>query len=295
MPRKFYADCAECLMRGSMKKIESIKDEALRYEYALGICDIIRQLDAEKEAAPVAEGRAIRLRRELLGLEDDYSEVKHLYNNMLMRLYPELRAQVQAADDPLRTALQLSAAGNFIDFGVFDEVKPEELMRMLGETAQKPISDSEYAHLREDLSRARTLTFVHDNCGEIVLDKLLIETICGIWKNIRVLSVVRASAVINDATMDDACEVKLTDVSEVITNALPDVPGTPPTLLPAEVLSRLQNSDVLISKGQGNFETLMGCGMNVYYLLLAKCVHYTKWFGFERFSAVLQNDRRIHF
>ena len=295
MPRKFYADCAECLMRGSMKKIESVKDESLRYAYALGICEIIRNLDVEKEAAPVAEGRAIRLRRELLGLEDDYSEIKHLYNAMLTRLYPELRARVQSADDPLRMALQIAAAGNFIDFGVFDDVKPEDLMRMLDETAQKPISDDEYAHLREDLSRAHSLTFVHDNCGEIALDKLLIETIRGIWPDIRVLSVVRERAVINDATIEDAREVNLTDVAEVITNGLPDVPGTPPCLLPAEVYARLQSSDVLISKGQGNFETLMGCGLNVYYLLLAKCVHYTKWFGFERFSAVLQNDRRIHF
>ncbi len=295
MPRKFYSDCAECLMRGSMKKIGSVRDEALRYQYALGICKIIEEIDPEREAAPVAEGRAIRLRRELLGLQDDYSEVKHLYNALLMRLYPELQARVRNAADPLYAALQLSAAGNFIDFGVFDDVKPDDLLHMLDETAQKKLNDGEYARLREDLGRARTLTFVHDNCGEIVPDKLLIETILGIWPDIRVLSVVRACPVINDATMDDAREVNLADVAEVIPNGIPDVAGTPPTLLPEAVLSRLQASDVLISKGQGNFETLMGSGLNVYYLLLAKCVHYTKWFGFERFSAVLQNDRRMHF
>lgn len=293
MPRKFYADCVACLMQSSLNKANAITDESLRYEYVRGICQIIQEMDPETEAAPIADSRIVRLRRELLGLEDDYTEIKHLYNGLILQLYPQLQAKVRAAADPLRAAIQLAAAGNYIDFGVLSDVNPERLMELMDEVAEKPVSESEYARLRAELAEARTLAYLHDNCGEVALDKLLIETLRSLYPRLQVLSVVRERPILNDATMEDAEEVGLNEVAEVIRNGIPDLPGTQLSSLSESVRARLENADLLIAKGQGNFECLAGCGLNVYYLFLAKCASYKKWFGFERFSAVLQNDRRL--
>lgn len=293
MPRKFYADCVACLMQSSLNKANAITDEALRYEYVRGICQIIQEMDPETEAAPIADSRIVHLRRELLGLEDDYTEIKHLYNGLILQLYPQLQAKVRAAADPLRAAIQLAAAGNYIDFGVLSDVNPERLMELMDEVAEKPVSESEYAQLRAELAEARTLVYLHDNCGEVALDKLLIETLRSLYPRLQVLSVVRERPILNDATMEDAEEVGLNEVAEVIRNGIPDLPGTQLSRLSESVRARLENADLLIAKGQGNFECLAGCGLNVYYLFLAKCASYKKWFGFERFSAVLQNDRRL--
>ncbi len=293
MPRKFYADCVACLMQSSLNKANAITDEALRYEYVRGICRIIQEMDPETEAAPIADSRIVHLRRELLGLEDDYTEIKHLYNGLILQLYPQLQAKVRAAADPLRAAIQLAAAGNYIDFGVLSDVNPERLMELMDEVAEKPVSESEYVQLRAELAEARTLAYLHDNCGEVALDKLLIETLRSLYPRLQVLSVVRERPILNDATMEDAEEVGLNEVAEVIRNGIPDLPGTQLSSLSESVRARLENADLLIAKGQGNFECLAGCGLNVYYLFLAKCASYKKWFGFERFSAVLQNDRRL--
>ena len=126
-----------------------------------------------------------------------------------------------------------------------------------------------------------------------MLDKLLIETLKELYPSLHVLSVVRDNPVLNDATLEDAREVGLHHCAEVIRNGVPDVPGTQIDMLPDDVRARLEKADLVIAKGQGNFETLMNCGLNVYYLLLAKCEYYQAWFGFERFSGVLANEKRF--
>jgi len=292
---KFYAECVSCLMASSLKKAAGIKDERRKLEYALRICDIFRNADPQTEAAPVIDSRIIRLRREFLELEDDYTEIKHSYNRLLLGLYPRLRERVDAAEDPLYAAIQLSMAGNYIDFGVLSDVNEDKLMELLDEAAGKKVDAQEYALLKEDLQSPGELLFLHDNCGEIVLDKLLIETIQRLYPEKKVVSVVRGAPVLNDSTMEDAVEVGLPAMVEVITNELPDVAGTVMHMLPEGVRRRIENAGMLIAKGQGNFETLAASGLNVYFLFLSKCPGYCDWFGFERFSGILANDRRMKF
>ena len=292
---KFYAECVSCLMASSLNKAASIRDEKLKLEYVRRICEIFQEADEMTEASPVVDSRIIRLRRELLNLQDDYTEIKHSYNRLLLGMYERLRERVDGAEDPLYAAVQLSMAGNYIDFGVLKDVNEERLLQLLDEAAEKKVDVEEYAHLKEDLEKEGELLFLHDNCGEIVLDKLLIETILRFYPQQKIVSVVRGAPVLNDVTMEDAVEVGLTDLVEVIDNGVPDVAGTVLTMLPDHVRSRIENAKMLIAKGQGNFETLTDCGLNVYYLFLSKCKGYTAWFGFERFSGILANDRRMTF
>ena len=296
MQMKFHAECAACLVEANLRKAAPVQDQALRAEYMRKICEIIAEADMENEAPPLVDARIIRLRRDLLGIEDDFTAIKHSFNQLLLGLCDKLRARIDAAEDPLYAALQLSMAGNYIDFGVLKDVDPDELLRLLDDAAEKYVDRDEYKQLRDDLARpGGELVFIHDNCGEIVLDRLLIETIKQLYPQQEIVSLVRGTPVLNDATLEDAVEAGLPEVAELMENGLEYVAGTDLKCVPEAVQERIQNAKLVIAKGQGNFETLAGCGLNVYYLFLSKCAGYTQWYGFERFSGVLANDRRMRF
>jgi len=290
---KFHADCVSCLIGGALKKASNVKDEALKLEYLQGICRIMDAVDREYDSAPLVDARIIRLKRELLHMEDDYTQVKHSFNRMMLGLYEELQARVRASEDPLHAAIQLAMAGNYIDFGVLGNIEPADALRMLDEAAGKHVDAAEYANLRADLEKDGELVYIHDNCGEVVLDKLLIETIHDLYPHKKIVSIVRGNPILNDATIDDAREVDLFAVAEVVENGLKDIAGTQLDMLPEHVRSRIENAGMVIAKGQGNFETMLDCGMNVYFLFLSKCASYTQWFGFERFSGILKNAKRM--
>lgn len=290
---KFHADCVSCLIGGALKKVSNVTDEALKLEYLQGICRIMDAVDCEYDSAPLVDARIIQLKRELLNMEDDYTQVKHSFNQMMLGLYDKLRAQVQASADPLHAAIQLAMAGNYIDFGVLGNIEPEDALRMLEEAAGKHVDAAEYANLRADLERDGELVYIHDNCGEVVLDKLLIETIHDLYPHKKIVSLVRGNPILNDATIDDAREVNLFEVAEVMENGLRDIAGTQLDMLPAGVRSRIENAGLVIAKGQGNFETMLDSGLNIYFLFLSKCASYTQWFGFERFSGILKNAKRM--
>lgn len=291
---KFHADCIPCLIGGAHKKLKGLEDnQPLKLEFMRGICRIMDQVDPEYDSAPLVDARIIQLKRSLLGMEDDYSQVKHSFNALILGLYDALKARVQAAEDPLLAAIQLSMAGNFIDFGVLKDVDPDEVLRLLDDAASRRVDAAEYGHLKRDLEAPGELIFLHDNCGEVVLDKLLIETIRKAYPEKKILSVVRGGPILNDATMEDAIEIGLTDVVEVVGNGQKDIAGTQMDLILPDLRARMEAADLIIAKGQGNFETLIGSGLNVYFLFLSKCPSYTEWFGFERFSGILQNDRRM--
>lgn len=290
---KFHADCVACLLAGAQKKAGFIRDERQKLEYMRRICRIMEEADPGHDSAPLVDARIIQLKREMFGVEDDYSQVKRSFNALVLGLYDRLKAQVQAAADPLYAAIQLSMAGNYIDFGVLKDVNPDELLRLLDEAAERRVDADEYARLKADLAGAGELVFLHDNCGEVVLDRLLIETILQCYPDKKILSVVRGTPILNDATMEDAREIGLTELVEVVGNGQKDIAGTQMDLLPDALRRRIENAGMVIAKGQGNFESLIDCGLNVYFLFLSKCPSYTQWFGFERFSGILKNARRM--
>ena len=292
---KFHADCMACLAQGALKKADAVRDGEVKARYMGRVCAILAEADVQRDSAPLVDARLIALRRDMLGIEEDFSGVKHRFNALILGIYDRLRAQVTAAEDPVYAAMQLAMAGNYIDFNVLGDVDAQELMRMLDASAERALDAEEYARFLRDLAAPGELVYLHDNCGEVVLDKLLIETIRARFPEKRVASIVRGAPIMNDATIDDAREVGLGQVAEVLENGLRDVAGTELSLLPEDVRGRIEGAGMVLAKGQGNFETLIGCGLNVYYLLLSKCPSYTQWFGFEHFGGVLQNDRRLRF
>ena len=167
-------------------------------------------------------------------------------------------------------------------------------MDTLLETAEDmPLDEAEYDNLCKELKFAEEMVLCTDNCGEIVADKLLVKQIKKLFPNVKITVIVRGSAVLNDATTEDAEQIGLCDVVKVIGNGT-NIAGTVIDRLGTEAKAAFDSADVIIAKGQGNFETLHDCGFNVYYMFLCKCNLFSEMFKKPRLTPMFLNDKRMN-
>lgn len=139
------------------------------------------------------------------------------------------------------------------------------------------------------LSSARNLVYITDNAGEIVLDKIFLKQLKSKYTDLNIKIIVRGEPILNDATVEDIKTIGLDKLFKIIPNRT-NIPGTSLKHISAEALSCINNADVIIAKGQGNFETLRGCNKNIFYLFLCKCKLFTEKFGVRQFTAVIKNE-----
>ena len=165
-------------------------------------------------------------------------------------------------------------------------------MGLLEKAGEEDVDGHTFAMLSEDLDKAEELVYLLDNCGEIVADKLLVKVLKEQYPNINITVMVRGVEVLNDAVMEDAEEVGLTKLVKVIGNGN-GVAGTQEDLLSREAREAIEKADIIISKGQGNFETIYGGGWNIYYLFLCKCAWFSERFGMERLKGVFINEKDV--
>ena len=285
---KVSAECMHCLVKRQADNIKKYPDEEKKAEYLGKVLGIIANGAAE-EPAPVLLSHIGRLHEAYFGKPFSFEELKKGYNTMMMGKEEEIRQKISEAADPLALALRFSQIGNFIDFGAMDSVDDAKLMGFLEQAETLPLSEETYAKFTENLKKAKRLVYMTDNCGEIVLDKLLLETIAGIAPHVEKTIIVRGEPVLNDATMEDALQVGIDSCGKVIPNGT-NIAGTYIPWLSAEAKLAMDEADMLIAKGQGNFESLHGCGRNIYYLFLCKCQWFMERFGLPQYSGVFINE-----
>lgn len=288
---RMSAYCMTCLVKKQMEGLKDDLPEAVKAEYMRSVLRIICDSDVS-ETTPVVLDRINQLHQQYFGEPYSFEEIKVRYNELMLREEPDLRNQIRQSEDAVKTAMCLARVGNYIDFGTMDNVDPGKLRELLGQAETDILDPEEYAHFCQDMDSAGSLVYLTDNCGEVVLDKLLMETIRLRWPKVSVTVIVRGKPVINDATRMDAHMVGLDTVAEVFDNGN-GIAGTWLPTMEKRARSRLQTADVVISKGQANFESLNGCGLNIYYLFLCKCEWFVQRFHMEKFKGVLVNDRRL--
>jgi len=191
-------------------------------------------------------------------------------------LLPDLRRRVEAAADPFETAVRLAVAGNIIDFGLTSALDEASVHQSIKEALERPLAVDHVAELKAAVGRAKAILYVADNAGEIAFDRLLIERL----PLDRTTLAVRGAPIINDATRADAEAVGLTDLVTVIDNG-DDAPGTILESCSAAFRCTFAAADVILAKGQGNYETLSDAGKDVYFLLKAKCAVIARDVGCE--------------
>lgn len=202
-----------------------------------------------------------RIIRETSKCGDPYKDVKDKSNKNAMRLYPKLKKIVEKSDDKLLTAVKLAIAGNVIDYGVPNRF---DITNTINKVLKKDFAINDYENFKKDLDLAKNVLYIADNAGEIVFDKLLLEELNG--KN--VFFAVKSGPIINDATVEDTEIAGIDKIAKVLTNDSPS-PGVLLNHCSKEFLSYYKNTDVVIAKGQGNYESLSN--ESVYFLLMVKC------------------------
>jgi hypothetical protein len=218
-----------------------------------------------RQPPPVLAQRIHRRLRMICGDDDPYRPAKQHQNRMALSLLSELEAELVAALDPMEMAVRLAIAGNVIDMGVNGSVTETDLRqsvtRVLGESLV-----GELEEFREAVSKARSILYLADNAGEIVFDRVLVEQL----GRERVTFAVRGFPILNDATSEDARAAGLHEIVEIIDNGS-DAPGTLLEQCSAEFVRRFNEADLIIAKGQGNFETLNDEPRNIFFLFKVKC------------------------
>lgn len=284
--------CLCCQINKQASMIDSFPDEKKKLAYMQNVLTRLTNLQ-EDDNSPSLYTEFQKHFTKIWGIAPkDYTELKKEFNQLMMDLEEELMLSIRESADPLERALIYSRIGNYIDFAALSHVKKEELLSLIEEGRQESLDKEEYRHFCEELSSASSLVYLTDNCGEIVLDKLVIRILKERFPKLDIQVIVRGFPAANDATIEDAKMCGLTEFVPVIGNGN-DVGGTWLPHISKESLSLIKNADVIISKGQGNFETLHGCALNIYYLFLCKCEWFMRMFQAETFQGMFVNEKRI--
>jgi hypothetical protein len=259
---KTYLDCIPCFFKQALFAARAALDDEAKIKAVL---DRIGMLVSEipLNSSPPETGRQIyKTVREVTGVNDPFKALKAKSIHQALALYPSLKHMLAEAKDPLETAVRLAIAGNVIDFGANPDFQLEQDIQ---EVLQKEPAINHYEAFKEKLARARDILYLGDNAGETVFDRLLIETMGK-----PVTFVVRERPIINDATMEDALSSGLDEVAALVSSGC-DAPGTVLGGCSEQFLARFDRADLIISKGQGNYETLSQEKRPVFFLLKAKC------------------------
>jgi uncharacterized protein with ATP-grasp and redox domains len=264
---KTYLDCFPCMLNQALEAARAATPDTARQREILNrVMGLLMELRLDASPPEIAR-KSHRLVRELSGNPDPYKDQKHEYNERALALLTRLRVQVEQAVDPLDLAVRLSIAGNVIDFGAMASGFDFDREWKNADKARFGISD--YEAFKADILKARSILYLGDNAGEIAFDRLLVEVLKQISKA-EITFVVRGEPVLNDATLEDARFVGLDRLVPVVDNGT-DAPGTVLSEVRPEVRRLFETADVIIAKGQGNYETLNDAPGNIYFLFQIKC------------------------
>lgn len=262
---KTTLDCAPCFIRQALDAIRFVEEAPhVQQDLLRDIFSLASRLDFS-QSPPFFAQKIHRMIIEKTGNKDPYAEVKKQSNQLALEIVSKLRIDIEKENSPFETALQYAIAGNVIDFGVRSEITREDIVQTIAQATRSPLLGS-VKNFQHKIQNAETILYLTDNAGEIIFDRLLIEQLPAN----KVTVATRGFPVINDATTADARTAGLHDLVPVIDNGS-DAPGTILEDCSTEFIERYHRADLVIAKGQGNFETLSQETKNIFFLLKVKC------------------------
>lgn len=274
-------DCLPCFIRQALEAVRhATPDEKLHETVLRKVMSFVANMDLN-QSPPMMGQKIHRLVRQLSENADPYKKIKDESNRYALKLVPSLEKRFDGFPDPVEAAVRLSIAGNIIDFGVNREITPEVIAQTIDKSMDNPLFGNPETLQNFSFSGKKVL-YLGDNAGEIVFDRLLIERLSAG----QIVFCVRGGPVLNDVTYADAEQVGITDLVEVIDNGS-DAPGTVLGDCSSPFMQHFHDADIVIAKGQGNFETLSDVKKPIIFLLQAKCPVIARHIGCEIGTAVI--------
>ncbi|MBN1124717.1 MAG: DUF89 family protein [Sedimentisphaerales bacterium] len=283
---RIYLDCIPCFIRQALDAARhATDDEHVHEQVVRGVLDLSNNLDMH-QSPPVIGQQIHQLIRKLVRVEDPYHGLKQRFNDIALKLYSKMRHIIIESEDPLETAVRVAIAGNIIDLGAKSQLPKTELEETIDQCLSGELSAKQLKDFQNAVNEAKNILYLSDNAGEIVFDRLLIEQL----PIDKITVAVKGYPVINDATMEDAIHAGLPQMVDVIDNGS-DAPGT---ILPScsrAFRDYFNKADLIIAKGQGNYETLNDVNQNIFFILKVKCPVIAKDIGCNVGEMILQKTK----
>lgn len=273
--------CFDCIYRRELRRTN---DEA----YLKKVREVLKDWDP-RVSAPYFEYVTNNMYREWFGEIESYAELKKSYNDLVLNAEEEIKAELRKSDDPMKTAFFMARIGNYIDFAAMATVDREDFLNRLFDFQISEDDEIKYKSFLKKTESAKEFLLLADNSGEIVLDRILLEEMKKKFPRLHLSVMVRGGEVSNDATREDALQAGIDRVADIISSGTP-IAGIIPEMIPEEALSALKKADVILSKGQGNFESMSNQGYHIFYSFLCKCDMFMEYFKVDRFTGMIVEE-----
>jgi len=278
-----YLECIPCFLKQALFAARAATTDEKKVKRVLDrVAGLIPEIPLDNPPPETAR-LVYSAIREVTGVTDPFKAYKDISIEKALSLYDELRSTVQRSEDPLRTAVRIAIAGNVVDLGANPDLDLEEELRNI---LRNDLHENQYQSFKCSLENARTILYLGDNAGETVFDRILIETM---GKD--TVYGVRDIPIINDATVEDAQNSGVGEVARIVSSGC-DAPGTILKRCSQEFLNLFAGSDLIVSKGQGNFESLSGEKAPIYFFLKVKCPVIARHLGAQTGDMILQDNRQ---
>ncbi|MBN2352449.1 MAG: DUF89 family protein [Spirochaetales bacterium] len=291
---KTYRECVPCFV---LQAREACRLLGLNDEKTREIDEAARMLLGGIDRStppPMTSRRLCALVAGKSGRRDPYRELKRESNEAALAAYPRVKEMVAGAAHPLRAAVIAAGAGNIIDFGALRRLNLADgidavFRRVEAASEARDGISFEFDSFEKAIGSARRLLYLLDNAGEAVFDRVLIEELKTSYPGLEMTFAVRGAPVINDCLEEDAVACGLGALGTIVSNGS-DAPGTVLPLCSADFRGVWEKSDLVIGKGQGNYESLSGVPKNVFFLLIVKCRVVARHIGARVRDIVLKRE-----
>lgn len=274
--------CAECLY----DKQQHLTDDE---EYLRTVRDMLDSRSDDMTAPYMVYLFALAYEKRF-GKGAPYAAVKRSFNDLVLSVEDTVRERIETSDDPVTTALLYSRIGNYIDFGAMNNVSEVAFLSLLDSVRLNERDREVVASFKEQCRNAGNFLLISDNCGEIVLDRLLLEQLHKSFPSLGMTVLVRGKEVLNDVTEEDARYAGIDCYAKIVSNGMP-LAGTVYALMPPDAKAALDEADVILAKGQGNYESLTGEGRHVFFSFLCKCDLFTDRFNVPKLAGIFIEEK----
>ena len=264
-----HLECIPCFIKQSLEAARMATDEEKIHIKVLQ--EVMKHLQnvSLTDSPPKLSREVHNIIREITGIKDPYKKVKDKSNEISKKKYSYLKKIVNESNDHLLMAIKLSIVGNVIDFGTINRFN---VNTMINKAIKEDFDANSYLHFKNTLEKSKTILFLADNAGEIFYDKILIEEIAK--KNKDITYVVKTNPIINDSLVEDAKFAGIDKLAKLVEWDIGQKLSSPGIVLSyasEEFLEIFKSSDMVLSKGQGNYEGLSNANRDVFFMLVVKC------------------------
>ncbi len=285
---RIHDKCLPCIVNQAIK-VADITGVATKEELLREIFAYLSKMDFEA-TTPEIIGEIFAMIKRHTKNPDPYKETRDYYNSLFLELLPQFEGKIEQAEDAFTLAMRYAIIGNIIDFNPIHNTMLEDIYDCFDRMEQFELAIDDSEQLKEDIRSAATLLYLGDNCGEICMDKLFLKIIKKLNPQIRLIFGVRGMPVVNDSIAEDAYKVGIDEYAEIIDNGDGSL-GTVLRRTSHKFQDAYRQADVIIAKGQANYECLSEEAKNIYFLLMTKCDVIAKDIGVAEMKMICRRNK----